>query len=98
MKERYFSKYPELSKLTADLDRAGDPDFVLYPRNYVRDNIYLTGSAKDVNATDGYSVVEGNKRFTLKENPIFVNPTLGDYRIRDGAEFPDIQFEKAGRY
>ncbi|MBQ1503514.1 MAG: hypothetical protein IIZ35_05865, partial [Clostridia bacterium] len=98
MKERYFSKYPELSKLTADLDRAGDPDFVLYPRNYVRDNIYVTGSEKDVNATDGYSVVEGNKRFTLKENPIFVNPTLGDYRIRDGADFPDIRFEKAGRY
>jgi hypothetical protein len=29
---------------------------------------------------------------------VFVNPTLGDYRIREGADFPDIEFEKIGRY
>ena len=30
---------------------------------------------------------------------MFVNPAAGDYRLRDGVEgFPDVQFEKIGRY
>ena len=34
----------------------------------------------------------------LDENPIFVNPTVGDYRIRPGCGFFDIEIEKMGRY
>ena len=46
-----------------------------------------------------YSTVENNRGISLKENPLFVNPTLGDYRIRDDVtDFPDIEFEKIGRY
>ena len=48
--------------------------------------------------TDFFSTIEGNAAYSYADNPIFVNPTLGDYRIRDGADFPDIQFEKIGRY
>ena len=39
-----------------------------------------------------------NSFYNTSENPLFVNPTLGDYRIRDGVDFPDIEFEKIGRY
>ena len=42
--------------------------------------------------------VENNSFYNTSENPLFVNPTLGDYRIRDGVDFPDIEFEKIGRY
>ena len=45
-----------------------------------------------------YITVSGLRGFTLEENPLFVNPTLGDYRIREGVDFPDIEFEKIGRY
>ncbi len=29
---------------------------------------------------------------------IFVNPALGDYRVKDGADFPENNFAKIGRY
>ena len=45
-----------------------------------------------------YATAEGNAAYGLDENPVFVNPTLGDYRIRDGVDFPDFHFEKIGRY
>ena len=45
-----------------------------------------------------YSTIEDNLCYTLGENPLFVNPTIGDYRIREGANFPDIQFEIIGQY
>ena len=54
--------------------------------------IGLSGNAAD------YCTIEGNNACSFAENPLFVNPTLGDYRIRDGAEFPDIHFEDIGRY
>ena len=75
-----------------------DPNFVLCPRNYIKDNLFVTTHPDDVNDERDYGVVEGNVGVTYGENPIFVNPTRGDYRIREGADFPDIQFEKIGRY
>lgn len=42
--------------------------------------------------------LEENKKYTLEENPYFVDPTHGDYTIKDGAGILDIQFEKIGRY
>ncbi|MBQ7474931.1 MAG: S-layer homology domain-containing protein, partial [Clostridia bacterium] len=98
LKKEYFDRYPELSLLTVDLDRVNDPNFVLCPRNYIKDNLFVTTHPDDVNDERDYGVVEGNVGVTYGENPIFVNPTRGDYRIREGADFPDIQFEKIGRY
>ena len=94
---------PEVLNYHLDYVNMDDPCFVMNPVNTVRDNVYLNSEAR----TDSYQgkyekayvTVEGNRGFTLSENPCFVNPTLGDYRIRDGVEgFPDIQFEKIGRY
>ncbi|MBR7033628.1 MAG: S-layer homology domain-containing protein [Clostridia bacterium] len=98
LKEQYFGSFPELSSLSLDVTRANEPSFVLYPRNYVRDNAYILRSPQDVNARDDYSIIENNVCFSFSENPLFVNPTRGDYRIRDGAGFPDIRFEMIGRY
>ncbi len=42
---------------------------------------------------------ENNPRLGLDENPLFVNPTIGDYRTRDGVEgIMKIPFEEIGRY
>ena len=42
-----------------------------------------------------YSVIEDNVSYTSDENPFFVNPTIGDYRLRDDVtDFPMIEFEK----
>ena len=42
--------------------------------------------------------MENNRAYGLDENPFFVNPTIGDYRIKEGADCPDFPFEEIGRY
>ena len=98
MKEYYLANYPELFTLTTDLAMIDDPSFVLFPRVYVRNNWYFESEIKDKNEDNGYSVKEGNRCFSLDENPCFVNPTVGDYRVVEGSGAPDFRFELAGRY
>ena len=47
---------------------------------------------------DKFGVLENNLSFDLDENPIFVDPTHGDYSIREGVDFLDNHFYKIGRY
>ncbi|MBR6290900.1 MAG: S-layer homology domain-containing protein [Clostridia bacterium] len=102
LKAKFFTAYPELSTLTLDVTRAGEPEFVLFPRNYIRNNRQFKDEIIDLNIdeedTVGYIVREGNVCYKFTENPCFVNPSAGDYRIVDGSGFPDIRFEKIGRY
>ena len=93
---------PGILTVTLDESRMDDPEFYLNPVNSVTDNVYINPEGAVNEYTDKYLVrymtVSGLRGFTLEENPLFVNPTVGDYRIKDGAAFPDIQFEKTGRY
>ncbi|MBR6290477.1 MAG: S-layer homology domain-containing protein, partial [Clostridia bacterium] len=98
LKEEYFSRYPELASLSVDPEDVDQTNFVLYPRSYIRDNWYFTKEGPDITFGDEYCVVEGNRVFRMDENPCFVNPAIGDYRIKEGSEFPDYHFEKMGRY
>ena len=43
-------------------------------------------------------MIEDNVYYTSAENPLFINPSRGDYRFRDGVDFPEVFFEKIGRY
>ena len=45
----------------------------------------------------GYKLKDGTEVFGLDENPYFVDPTFGDYRVRPDAGIPDIHFEEMGR-
>ena len=42
--------------------------------------------------------IENNPSYTLDENPLFTDPTHGDYTIREGVDCIDIPFDKMGRY
>ena len=64
--------------------------------NYIRNNYTFGADLADHDRFDNVS--EGNVEFGLDENPIFVNPAIGDYRIREDADFHNIPFEKMGRY
>ena len=96
---------PWLLERTYDLEKWADPNFVINITVEVMGNRFINGTADaphvwtdDENALMKFATVEDNVGFTLDENPFFVNPSRGDYRIKDGAGFPDIQFEKIGRY
>ena len=79
-----------------------------------KDNIGSTGRSDDDPATTYMSgnvtigdefdfeklgtVGENNMEYKKNENPMFVNPSIGDYRIIEGKGFYDIPYEKIGRY
>ena len=105
MKAGFEKYYPETFELSLDLADVDSPNFVLNPVNEIRGNRFFYDDGAEhteENVTYAGSVkwcdIADNLFFTHDENPIFVNPTLGDYRIREGADFPDIHFEDVGRY
>ncbi|MBQ6262696.1 MAG: S-layer homology domain-containing protein [Clostridia bacterium] len=100
----YRENFPEIFDISFDLADADDPSFVLNPYNEIKDNMYIRESIEGLSeetlageTVSPWCDISGNRFITKAENPIFVNPTLGDYRIREGADFPDIHFEDVGR-
>ena len=67
--------------------------------NYCYNNYHFDGATSSFgDAWLEFSVNENNLEFEEGENPLFVNPTFGDYRIREDADFAEIPYEKIGRY
>ena len=96
---------PGILECHMDFDNMDDCGFYLNPVNTIRDNVYFnpdgtpqTPFGDEAAYHAKYVTVEGSRGFALDANPCFVNPTRGDYRIRVGADFPDIHFENIGRY
>ena len=95
-------KWPEMLKIHLNYDDLDDPYLANNPVTYIKNNVYVNTEGKTP-VTDRkyeliYTTYENEKAYTYGENPIYVNPTLGDYRIREGVDFPDIHFEEIGRY
>ena len=102
LKANAMANWPEIFELTTDLEKWDDPSFVLARNETVVNNRFINVTGQIAVPTSEYvvkySTIEGNVGYTLGENPFFVNPSRGDYRLKDGVDFPDIQFEKIGRY
>ncbi len=101
MMARLAEMWPGYFDITLDVTRWREPEYCS------NNSLVITGN-REINR-DGtekvyddlislHSVIEDNLYYSVGENPLFVNPTLGDYRIREGVDFPDIEFEKIGRY
>ena len=77
-----------------------DPDFIINPSYCVLENNYAFGITDHYIHADvpKFSTVKNNPLFSLAENPLFVNPTLGDYSIREDADFFKIPYKEIGRY
>ncbi|MBR3990796.1 MAG: S-layer homology domain-containing protein [Clostridia bacterium] len=102
-REELERRRPTFRDMSFDYADVGEKYFFLAPTNTVSGNVYFNNKGyTDGNFGDDvleYATVENNRVFELSENPMFVNPAAGDYRLRDGVEgFPDVQFEKIGRY
>ncbi len=110
--ELWSSRFPLPAKYVYDLDNmapyADDPDCPLNPSyNEVYGNLIVTGQKRiDAGGLDFFAErvirfgtrIEESATCPLTENPFFVNPTAGDYRLRDGADFEPIPYELIGRY
>ncbi len=101
IKEEAMRKWPELFTFTTDLSRWREREFCENSSLVITGNRSFNETAKQPEFNEifaQYSTIEDNIAYSFGENPLFVNPTVGDYRIREGVDFPDIRFEKIGRY
>jgi len=96
--EIWCERWPLMFNYTDDPARINDIECVYHTVNYINDN-YSIGCDFDPGPTyDRFGVGEGNLVFELDENPLFVCPATGDYRLREDADFKEIPYEKIGRY
>ena len=97
------SKWPELYDIVAirnnpDID-VTTLDFYSAPQNYCHNNYTIDGASHGFSDEwVEYSDHENNVDIPEGENPLFVNPTLGDYSIKDGAGIMDNHYAQIGRY
>ncbi|MBR3991807.1 MAG: S-layer homology domain-containing protein [Clostridia bacterium] len=110
----YFNSHPEdktkaeelwpgYFDISMDFDDWQKPEFFMNSSVLCRDNVSIKAEgdapgngSEEINIR--YCTFENNRVYRPTENPLFVNPTIGDYRFRDGVGFPDFDFEKIGRY
>ncbi|MBQ7474999.1 MAG: right-handed parallel beta-helix repeat-containing protein, partial [Clostridia bacterium] len=102
LKAKVNEMWPGYFDITTDVEKWNTAEFCLNSSVTITGNVDInhTGTYKDDYPENvrKYSIIENNAAYAADENPLFVNPSRGDYRVKDGAEFPDIQFEKIGRY
>jgi len=96
-------RWPELYDILA-IRKNPDIDVTtldLYSKalNYCHNNYHFDGAESSYGSAWLEFGDNGNNLiFTLAENPIFVNPSIGDYSIREGVDFADNRFAEIGRY
>ena len=98
---RAAEMWPGYFDITTDVNRWQEKNYCSYNSLVITGNreINEPGAAYEYpDILARYSTIEDNVGIRADENPLFVNPTLGDYRLCDGADFPDLEFEKIGRY
>ena len=102
-KEKAMEMWPGYFDISMDLDDWQKPESFLNSSVVCKGNVSIKAEgdapgngSEEINIR--YCTFENNRVYRPTENPLFVNPTIGDYRIREGVDFPDIEFEKIGRY
>ncbi len=100
-KEKAGERWDGFFKITTDVEKWNTPEYC------VNNSLVITGNREiNENGTESeynelirrYSVIEDNVYYASTENPLFINPSRGDYRLKDGADVPDVHFEEMGRY
>ncbi len=98
MYEEWLARWPELYSFNIDLEKLGDPECLFTTLTYLSDNVSFGYDINDAAMIQKFGVDKNNRNLPVDENPFFVNPSIGDYSVKDGADFFDIPFEKIGRY
>ncbi|MBR3416214.1 MAG: S-layer homology domain-containing protein [Clostridia bacterium] len=102
----FRERWPDIFNVTLDLSDLSDPNCCLATNNTLTGNRYFDFNGErgtdTMNRIGQYSAavstIRDNEYYTTADNPLFVNPSIGDYRLKDGTGFPDFHFEEIGRY
>ena len=100
-KEKAGERWDGYFDITTDVEKWNTPEYCLNNSLVITGNreISKTGEERFYDeAIRKYSVIGDNVYYTSDLNPLFVNPSVGDYRLRADAGIPDVHFELIGRY
>ncbi|MBQ7475438.1 MAG: S-layer homology domain-containing protein [Clostridia bacterium] len=99
-REELEKRRPGASTFSFDLLNPENENFFLAPVTTVTGNVFFNrdDEVRVYAVNEEYLHADGNEAHDLTENPYFVNPTIGDYRIKEGADCPYFPFEEIGRY
>jgi len=99
----WHDRWPLMYSYHYDATRINEVECGFNVVNYIKNNAII--GAEIIDHEDNrdvtfnkYGVSENNIEYEITENPFFVNPAIGDYRIREDADFLKIPYEKIGRY
>lgn len=73
-------------------------DSAFVPNNTVINNASFGAKFDFPEEVIAVSTLKDNIDYKITDNPFFVNPAIGDYRIHEDADFAGIPYEKIGRY
>ncbi len=91
-------RWPIMYNFNIDPDRIDEKECLFRMVNYL-DNNYVIGDEVRFNeVAQLFAEGENNVSFEETENPVFVDPTHGDYSIREDADFFKIPYKQIGRY
>jgi len=101
---KWQERWPKLYTMKDNIEQAvelvNDPDFILNVSYCeIKNNYAIGGLTNQIEeSVEMFGDVENNPHYTIEENPLFTNPTLGDYSIREDADFLKIPYKEMGRY
>ena len=96
--EIWKETFPSLYAFLPDVDNPTDYHSIFCPWDSIHDNAFIGNSFNPAEDVVTWGDVHDNNEYQLTENPFFVNPTAGDYTIRDDAEFFHIPYDQIGQY
>ncbi|MBQ8524531.1 MAG: S-layer homology domain-containing protein [Clostridia bacterium] len=96
--DTWRERWPILYNINFDPDKVGDNDCAFTTVNYFENNCLVNKKVEPYGVSELFGVFNGNIECIDSDNPIFTDPTHGDYSIREGVDFLDNQFYKIGRY
>lgn len=99
--EMWYGRWPQIYNYTFDAADVGDINCVFTTINYIKNNTAIGSAIISENMREMYDMfgdTENNIESSLDANPYFEDPTHGDYRIREDADFFKIPLEQIGRY
>ncbi len=101
--ELWKERWPILYRYNLDISKEGEPDCAYTMVNYIKNNAIIGSeftepekNPESGSSAERYGVFEGNKNYSIDENPFFNDPTHGDYSFKDGVSFGNIDFTKMG--
>ena len=97
--EFFKANFPEIYTTILTFEDYENPNCVLNPNNYYSKN-YVFGAEHAIteSALKCSTLIDNKDGISIETNDFFVNPTLGNYSLKDGVDYADNHFSKIGRY